>query len=87
MFSGITYRGLEPINFEKRSKISVLKQNLDKEVRIAFTSGGNEPVMDGGGGKHSVFAKNLLNVLNKLDGPTVGRDIYEKVEKKKWLMK
>ena len=37
--------------------------------------------MDGGGGKHSVFAKNLLNVLNKLDGPTVGRDIYEKVEK------
>ena len=81
-FSGITYRGLKPINFEKESKISVLKQNLDKEVRIAFTSGGNEPVMDGGGGKHSVFAKNLLNVLNKLDGPTVGRDIYEKVEKK-----
>ena len=38
--------------------------------------------MDGGGGKHSVFAKNLLNVLKKLDGPTVGRDIYEKVEKK-----
>jgi len=33
------------------------------KARLIMTSGGNEPVQDGGGGKHSVFAKYFLDVL------------------------
>lgn len=32
-----------------------------KRARVVLTSGGLEPVEDGGGGGHSVFAKHFLN--------------------------
>ncbi|HEX2245327.1 MAG TPA: hypothetical protein VHH94_03455, partial [Gammaproteobacteria bacterium] len=34
-----------------------------KRSRMVLTSGGLEPVLDAGGGNHSVFAKALLDVL------------------------
>jgi len=46
-----------------------------KRSRTALVSGGIEPVMDGGGGKNSVFAKALLDVLRNnqsvIDGATL----------------
>lgn len=36
--------------------------------RTLMASGGNEPVMDGGGGKYSVFANAFLLALNEMDG-------------------
>ena len=57
-FSGSLLRGIEPINIEKFLK-NLLERNLKKRIRVAFTSGGEEPVLDGGGGKHSVFAKSF----------------------------
>lgn len=36
--------------------------------RILITSGGTEPVMDTGGGGHSIFARALLTGLEKMDG-------------------
>jgi len=36
-----------------------------KKARTALTSGGVEPVMDSGGGGHSVFAKFFLSLLEE----------------------
>jgi len=44
-----------------------LKTMVESQSRILMASGGNEPVLDGGGGKHSVFTKALLNGLDKMD--------------------
>ncbi|MGK0290325.1 MAG: putative caspase-like protein [bacterium] len=42
-----------------------LNKMMKRPSRTLMASGGNEPVMDGGGGKHSVFAAALLNGLSK----------------------
>jgi hypothetical protein len=44
--------------------------------RTALTSGGVAPVLDGGGGKHSVFARALLNVLAKNDDVLEGQRLF-----------
>ena len=36
---------------------------LNTKSRIAITSGANQPVLDGGGGDHSIFARLLINKL------------------------
>lgn len=50
-----------------------------KRSRTALTSGGLEPVLDGGGNNHSVFAKAFLAVLNEnraiLDGQQLASQI------------
>jgi uncharacterized caspase-like protein len=54
-----------------------------KRSRTALVSGGIEPVMDGGGGKNSIFAKALLDVLRNnqsvLDGATLFDGLKRKV--------
>ena len=47
--------------------------------RTVLTSGGIAPVLDGGGGEHSVFAKALLGVLRKLNDVADGQRIYREV--------
>lgn len=42
-----------------------LTRMAGKRARVALTSGGLEPVADGGGGGHSVFAKVFLDVLRQ----------------------
>lgn len=44
-------------------RIAWLRRMAEKRTRTALVSGGLEPVMDGGGGGHSVFAKALLDTL------------------------
>ena len=39
-----------------------------RKSRTLMSSGGNEPVADGGGGGHSVFARAVLNGLDQMDG-------------------
>jgi len=48
---------------EKRE--AFIKRMVAKRARTVFASGGVEPVEDGGGGKHSVFAKALLDTLKE----------------------
>lgn len=61
--------------FKKMSKL---------RTRMVLSSGGEEPVNDGGGGEHSLFAKAFLKVLEKndrpLDGYRVHLQISEQVE-------
>lgn len=51
--------------------------------RTVLTSGGLQPVLDGGGGGHSIFANQLLQALRSnsglLEGPLLYRDIARQV--------
>lgn len=44
-----------------------LKFKLGKRSRLLLSSGGDQPVLDEGGGQHSVFAKAFLDELEKND--------------------
>ncbi len=59
------------------------KTMAGKRSRTALTSGGIAPVMDAGGGRHSVFAKALLEVLeanqDAIDGQSLHREVAARV--------
>jgi len=48
-------------------------------ARMALTSGGVQPVIDNGGGKHSVFAKAFLDVLSENKGLLEGYSLYTNI--------
>ncbi len=56
-----------------------LKTMVGKRARIVLTSGGLAPVMDMGGGRHSVFAKALLDVLAANTDILEGQRLYREV--------
>ncbi len=60
-----------------------LKQIAAARSRTALTSGGLKPVLDGGGGKHSVFASIFIDVLKQnqdiLEGMRMYREISARV--------
>jgi len=53
-----------------------LQTLADKRSRTVLTSGGLKPVIEGGGGDHSLFAKNLLEVLKNHRGLLEGQRLY-----------
>ncbi len=58
---------------------SWLKALVKARARTVLTSGGVQPVMDGGGGKHSVFAKSFLEVLWANEGVLEAQRLYREV--------
>jgi len=40
-----------------------IKYKLERRARLLMTSGGDKPVLDSGGGQHSVFSKMLIDTL------------------------
>lgn len=60
-----------------------LERMAEKRSRTALSSGGLEPVMDSGGGGHSVFAKALIDALNEnsevVDAQNLFRPVRERV--------
>jgi len=50
--------------------------------RTAMTSGGLQPVMDSGGGGHSIFANSLLETLEANDGILPGPDLFYEVHRR-----
>lgn len=56
-----------------------LRLLAEKRSRVVLTSGGLAPVLDGGGGNHSVFARALLAVLESSAELLTGRALYEAV--------
>lgn len=50
-----------------------------QRVRVALTSGGLEPVVDGGSIEHSLFARSLLDALRAIDGPVAGQELFAAV--------
>ena len=51
----------------------------ETRARTVLTSGGVAPVMDGGGGEHSVFAKAFLETLESNKGIMEGHTLYRNV--------
>ncbi len=47
------------------ARMDLLKTLAEKRVRTAMTSGGLSPVLDSGGGGHSIFTKAFLDVLEE----------------------
>jgi len=56
-----------------------LKALVNTRARTVLTSGGLQPVLDGGGGKHSVFAISLLEVLRDNEEPLEAQRLYREV--------
>ncbi len=60
-----------------------IRTMLKKRSRTAMTSGGLEPVLDSGGGNHSIFARVLIEVLEQnrevLEGQRIFREVAARV--------
>ena len=56
-----------------------LKVLLEKRSRTVLSSGDLQPVLDSGGGNHSVFAKAFLDVLKDNDELLTGQRLYDQV--------
>lgn len=56
-----------------------LKLLAQKRARVVLTSGGLTPVLDVGGGRHSVFANSLITVLDSNEDLLTGRSLYQAV--------
>ena len=60
-----------------------LQSTAEKRSRTVLSSGGLQPVLDSGGGNHSVFAKAFLDVLASnadiLDGQRLGLEVAARV--------
>jgi hypothetical protein len=60
----------------RRSALDQLSRN---RARVAMTSGGLEPVVDGGGGRNSIFARSLLDVLSNVQQPVQAQQLHNAV--------
>ena len=65
------------------SNMDFLRFKLGKRSRLLLSSGGDRPVLDGGGGSHSVFARAFLDELeantNLLPGPELFLRVQDRV--------
>lgn len=63
----------------EEARFNWLKTMSKKRVRTVLTSGGLEPVLDGGGGRNSVFAKSLLQALQANQDALEGQRLYQEI--------
>ena len=77
-FSGTITRGLK---IEQRTP-DWLQKIVKKKARTALTSGGLEPVMDSGGGKHSAFASAFISLLEENDGVLDASQLFSQLRPK-----
>lgn len=55
------------------------EQMANRSARLVMTSGGIEPVIDGGGDGHSIFARSLLRKLSSSDQIIDGTSLYQAI--------
>jgi len=58
-----------------------IRRMLRKRARTALVSGGLEPVLDGGGGEHSIFARALLSALERNNGVLGGQGLFDAIKR------
>lgn len=66
-YSGILVRSGGADLKQKGDRQLFLKKMMERPSRTLMASGGNEPVWDSGGGKHSVFAASFLKALRETE--------------------
>lgn len=62
-----------------RARSAWIKTMVEKRSRTALTSGGLEPVLDSGGGQHSIFARVFLEVLERNQTVLEGQALFQEV--------
>ncbi|MBS3779311.1 MAG: caspase family protein [Desulfovermiculus sp.] len=62
-----------------QAKKQWLQKMADLRARMVLTSGGIKPVLDAGGGGHSVFARAFLDVLQDNESILEGQALYREV--------
>jgi len=76
-YSGTLTRSGEPSMQRGLSdRLDLLKRMYRKKIRMAMTSGGEEPVVDGGGSGHSVFANALIDILQNSEDSLTGQELF-----------
>jgi uncharacterized caspase-like protein len=63
----------------QEEKSEWLKAMLKAKSRTVLSSGGLEPVIDGGGGGHSVFANAFIKALQSNSGLLEGQELYHNI--------
>ncbi len=77
-FSGTITRALK---IEQRTP-SYLQKIVNTKSRTALTSGGLEPVLDTGGGRHSIFASSFISLLEENEGVMDGSQLFSALREK-----
>jgi uncharacterized caspase-like protein len=81
-YSGTLTRSLVPAvdqALTQEQRLAPLKQLSKQRARLAMTSGGLEPVVDGGSVEHSLFARSLLDVLAQVRAPLAAQELHAAV--------
>lgn len=68
-----------PAGMSNQARVKWFKAMAKTRTRAVLTSGGVEPVLDAGGGEHSVFAQAFLQVLRDNDEILEGWRLYRAV--------
>lgn len=76
-YSGKLTRGL---NIQQRAS-DHLNKMASRRARVVLTSGGLEPVLDAGGGNHSVFAAIFLDILKGNDSIIDGTTLFSRLRR------
>ena len=63
----------------EEERVNWLKAISKMRSRVVLTSGGLQPVLDSGGGNHSVFARSFLEVLNVNSDVIEARRVYQEL--------
>ena len=63
-----------------QQRSQVMMSMAQKRSRMVLTSGGLEPVLDGGGGVHSVFARTFLDLLRANQGVLPGQEMFRHLQ-------
>jgi uncharacterized caspase-like protein/predicted nucleic acid-binding Zn-ribbon protein len=63
-------------------RIAWLRTMVAKRSRVVLSSGGVQPVLDSGGGDHSLFAKAFLAVVRENDGVLEGQRLFREVSQR-----
>ena len=78
-YSGTLTRGLK-MNQNMNEKPSNFY--LNTKSRMVISSGGVKPVLDGGGGGHSIFARMVINKLKSNTKPLISSQLYSSITEK-----
>ena len=78
-YSGTLTRSVPAQLQTARDRAAWLERMNEKRSRTALTSGGLEPVLDGGGGRNSVFARAFIDALRENDTVIEGHHLFRRL--------
>ncbi|MFQ5953520.1 MAG: caspase family protein [Kiloniellales bacterium] len=80
-YSGSLVRGTRVQLKTGADRVEWISRMNERRSRTVLTSGGLEPVVDVGGGGHSVFAKAFLTALTENRGVMEGQELFERLKR------